>query len=93
MSSPTPIRQSRNHNTTPESPTPEKARLEHGKNGQAFGVGEDLRRNDFVRAEGLFGIDEGGEDATGLLALACNIVLAFAHEFSLQQSRAVMVGV
>ena len=67
---PTPIRQPRNHNTTPKPPTPQEPRLQHRENSQALCVGEDVGRDDFVGAEGLFGVDEGGEDAARLFAFA-----------------------
>lgn len=68
---PTAIREPRNDNTTPKPSTSQEASLENGQDGQALRIGEDGRRDDFVGAEGLFGIDEGGEDTSGLLALAC----------------------
>ena len=69
----------RDNHARSESATAEEAGLQYSQDGETFGVGEDVRGNDFLGTEGLFGIDEFGEDATGLLALACDIGSALAQ--------------
>jgi hypothetical protein len=62
------VSQSCDNDTTTEATTSQETSLEDGENGQAFGVCENLRWDDFVGTEGLLWVDERGEDATAFLA-------------------------
>jgi hypothetical protein len=65
------IGQSRDDETAAEASGAKEAGLEDGNDGEALGAGENRGGDDLVGTEGLFGVDEGGENATAFLALGC----------------------
>jgi hypothetical protein len=69
------IRESRDYNTTSETATAQETSFENGENGQTFGIGENLRWDDLIGAEGLLGVDEGSEDTSAFLTFAWEWVL------------------
>ena len=65
-----PVRQTRDHNSGPEPRRAQKPGLDHGQDRQALGVGQDLWRDDLVGPKRLPRVDERGQRACCLLALA-----------------------
>jgi hypothetical protein len=64
------IRESRDYNTASETAAAQETSFEDGKNGQTFGIGENLRWDDLIGAEGLLGVDEGSEETSAFLTFA-----------------------